>query len=1385
MNIKNVGLICLVALLCCVSSVVWGLAGEYQRNGEVYLLVGDGAKKGVYRLNDPASDGVAVSGVTPLYDPGKSYGMSVNLNRHVFTFTETIADIFTMMSGNIEVNIKASGKNQLQGFHCDHRSKWAEHFRPIYTSPGPAANYPGYYTLTPTSFGYTASRNVGSCCGCGAPRVANSWPVYVISPGTNGKASIPNGMWYQSNDNDTHGRPGKAYRDRVEGKCHSYDLLEWYTGISGNTPVNQGKRAESYEKRIARAILGSCIDPCGTNQDSLTQDAQPQYVSISLSSMGRTYCYTRTQSSTSDGKVTLNLANYTGPLIRAPRLNDLTTEWVGCSLKNTSSDYVYVLGSKAIEDWLRELGFAIPAGFKVTAVSVSDQWYLKGGIVFAYNSSNGMAYQFTRSEGASGSEGTTTYFRGIGLGTGIDDIKADGFGNMYYGKTAYFPNAASSFSSADASAVQWTAVSIDTGVAKGRIIYDQKVTKSVYRLALGATSETLVNSVVIGTDKWEQFFRVPITLADGRNYSVITKNNYTSIVSTPDWSWIDSLPRKDAAVPSISLPQFVQLGVINVATPPDPGASSSTVDIVGPTNDMLEQVTQGYYSFKVENPPRWERDDWNANNLANVSDENDNGTIGYFAATASKAGTDANSGISDHVLYEWSIYKTQDAYGNVISPADLVANSGSSSVPEYTTSPGISYYLPAGVYQIMCRAKYKWYNYNLLAFGSTVASKSMCLTPAGFEQAIPALLSPDITAANFPGMVAVPSGCAVAMLKVNLQEPIDKGKPTLIQCKGTTSTTFKDPLQTSTGVKYFAVNENTLYNWRLKEEEALFTLPNITDDSKVGDVKWVEDFVGYSWQYKMMLPTGLFVQGIANPKVTDVDPLTRDRNATIATFKLDFPTDPVLAELTCEAFRMWKYNYKKYNEYGIPIGIDEKTGVASYSAKVALLVLDNTPPQVIRVNGKSLPNLTLKGATGETLTSIGGNPEFIEVTVRDNNPFGNIASACLITGISNHSPKKQVGTLQFECGAGKNYVPRMRLADLATGSLSVNAVKLSAVAGDDFTGLSNIEAKKVLRYSAPGFEAGTYNSDVFKIVRTPSSDLPGGATFSEVVYKIALSDLQHFDNTGVTDSGRYGFPTRLPLNFANNSPNYNGDGDIGFAHPGYGLAFSAMDSSGYRQDNVMVGNIDVIDNKRPVLYMVITDMKTTESTSIPLFDSNQAVNETTATTTVQSLYDCVTSAVTWTPGATAVFGGFTGYATSTIYGLPVPPITDFSKYAVISPPLIENEVETILELKFFDNIGVATSAALPSFSVVGPDAASIYFKEGMPTVTVKGDSQSNYKARAIFRHPGVYKISAEVKDTALDYSRKDTPNNRKLEFGLIIVPSTMDIRVINREVERR
>jgi len=1364
---------------------VYARAPEYDRNGECYLLIGDGAKRGVYRLNNPSNEsGISVSGSTSLYDPLSSYGISVNLNRHIFTFSETLEHDYTILPGNIKVKAKPAGQAIMQGFHADHRNYWGEKYRPVYTTSGAPSCY---VQLTAKTYGYdTVAGSYG----------VEKFPIYVVTPDAGGYISIPNGEWYQSFDPDRMSRPGKHYRDRVIGKAHNYDLLEWYSGISGNIPTDKGKKAESFDKKIARAMLGSCIDPCGTDQLDLTQDADPQYVSISLSSLGRTYCYTRTQSSTEDGKVTLDNSAYTGPLIRQSRLNDPSTQWVGCSLRSTTSDYVYVLGSQVIKDWLIAKGVTIPPGFNITAVSVSDQWYLNGGIVFAYNASNGMAYQFTRTENTDGSEGSSPYYRGVNLGTGIDDVKADGDGNLYYGKTAKFPNAPSGFTTANISNLEWTSVSKDINRATGRIVFNQRITKSVYRLGLSAVSGTLEGSAELGNDKWEQYFWVPYTLSDGTPYNTITKNNYPTYAATTDWHWIDLLPKKDPT-PSVALPTRVQLGVINVAAPPRVykiDGKAGVIDIVGPLNGtdwITNEVRQNLYTFKAENNPLWERDDWNKryydpSNPANIIDINGNGTLGGFVSTVSKKGTYVSSELSDHVLYEWSIYQIQDAYGVATTTPQLVKCSGTNpSSPEFTPKPEISHYLTSGLYQITCRAKFKWYDYDRLPFGSTIADKPACLIPVGtaYEAADPAPTPAAVNTTTFPGLRPVPSDATTMLLKVNFQEqpPADIISTEILK-KSPTDADFIKPKEAG-GYKYHVVDERQFNDWKLEKEDKLFVLPTITDSNMVGTVRWADPVAYYTWSLQLDLP------GNHPYPATLPGKNTSSSADTAVNFDIKIPTDPASGTLECNANRSYEYDYNAYDGDGNPLGVFTKRTTIKYRGRVNVLVLDKTPPHVVSVNGTALDGTTfvLKGFTGDSLSEAGlANPKSLKIVVRDNNPFANATYTCRFSERI-HDPNNQLSTLFYERGSAKSFVPTTSLTNLVeTTKMTVAALRAQVALGNDCGSVPALDARRVLSYSSPGLDVlNDSQTDTYFGISRARVTVPAGSLYSELEYEISLASFTDFlDQSQTTPSDLIEHPSRLPIDFANSSPNYDAAGSYGFAHAGYAITFTAQDSSGLRMAGpVLVSLIDIVDNKRPVLWVRVHDMKSEKGENIP-----ELLGESRN-------YNHFPDIAEWRPNSAGIFSDLKPTVGGVTYwGLPVPPLASTTGILEKHPPEIENQVEILVTLNSDDNIGVAIDKAAaieqerpaeePWFEITGPNSSSLYYKEG--STAIKIPNPHNVQSyRTILRQPGVYEVSARVEDTARWFDNSTRHNTRTLKFGLIVVPTTMDIRIIERDSNRK
>lgn len=106
-----------------------------------------------------------------------------------------------------------------------------------------------------------------------------------------------------------------------------------------------------------------------------------------MSPFGRTYLYSRTQTSTTDGKIEMGgiEVSPTSPNVIG-FINDLSTQWVGVSTKSKSEDYIYLLGTRTIKSWLDDYNIKVPS-LAITSVAVSDQWWLDGGIIYAYDKS--------------------------------------------------------------------------------------------------------------------------------------------------------------------------------------------------------------------------------------------------------------------------------------------------------------------------------------------------------------------------------------------------------------------------------------------------------------------------------------------------------------------------------------------------------------------------------------------------------------------------------------------------------------------------------------------------------------------------------------------------------------------------------------------------------------------------------------------------------------------------------------------------------------------------------------------------------------------------------------------------------------------------------------
>jgi hypothetical protein len=875
-------------------TLVYGLAVEYLRNGECYLLIGHNDQKfrGVYRLNNPSgeSDGEPVG--AKLFDPYDSYGIAVNLDRKVYTFSESTAPTYVMPNVKIRRKLKKPGGVGLWGAHCDTRKSYHvstegitynQSGRPLYTTKGPMGSTNANLSDNPTNVSWPWSGTVKPTI-----KKTNKWFfqkthvkchlncsltngygdgcwLHFVNVDSKGYGYVPNNSWWQSRDADPKGRKGNMfYWDRVYRKYTYYNLNYWQKTMGIWKPwspvysKSAGVADTIYDEIVKRSRISACINVCCVNgSNEQTFSAKPKFTCLAMSPFGRMYLYTRTKNSDKDGQLRLNgkPVSPNNPNIRG-YLNDLSTKWVGVSAKNTSEDYIYLLGTKLIKEWLADFNIK-PSSLNIKSVTVSDQWWLDGGIVYAYDDQEGAAYQFIRFDKAGNNTCKATPKK-IVIGKGVNDLKTDGFGNLYFAKTTKDP--------AKKSTIGWDELykydpyMFYSGRAYLMAYYRQKVFKTVFCHEIGATTDYEIGKVHIGNNIYRRFFSIPLSL-----YYKLKPANIESIAKKPGWTWLTPLLVNNL----IEDPKLTELGVINVSTPPivtKPNGKLGLVDVVGIEasdpgfNFLTDEVKQGMYSFRIENPPYWQ----GRNNVAVPGktgwegDINYNGIEGGFVSSLMNTSSSVDS--SPEVLYNWKIYKIHDAFGNPLPSPQLVKEVND------TSSPEINYYFRSGIYQIMVSAKFKWYDFNSLPFGSTVADLNSSIRPStGYEIAAAALIDLGINSGSFPGLkTPFPGNTAVTILQVNKQLPLPTGKEVAVQ--KLEGSKWKDP-KVYNSSKYHCVWEKELNRWRLKGDPKdppndylhdLYNLPVVNNSNKVpGSLKWKNSMpVQYEWTFSLTSPKG-------------------------------------------------------------------------------------------------------------------------------------------------------------------------------------------------------------------------------------------------------------------------------------------------------------------------------------------------------------------------------------------------------------------------------------------------------------------------------------------------------------------------------------------------
>ena len=778
MNMRKCERILLVMLLVFFGgSLSLATAAEqdarYKRNGEAYLLIGKESElpagnidyRGIWRMSDP-------EGIFKLKEPQYLVGevdildMTVDLYRNIHTLSDpkktAIGNNFKIKRQVIDdgVTIAEADKGCHSYIHYDHRNAYWGHNTPLYRT-GPAnRTVKGSVPIKSAGPGVetTAPDNPDAYL----PKFSNAALQLGVHTGKKWY-EIPNGAWYSS----WNRKKGcqwfyQVFADKVTGTQYDWSLQQWKPNITAMSYSKQSGKpfATTYDMQIKRATLAGCLDGCGgaSGDDAVKTDKMifSSAFMPMLDKLGnatsRTYFYSRPEGKANYSITTTGegSSNYVlkGDAVGYDKVPD--TQWLGVSMKDENSDYLYCLGNSVIKKWIKD-GGGNSTGINIAAVTVSNQWNQKGGIVFAFDEKEKMVYKFVRNEAGAHENSAfpiSSILAQIGADNDakIDDIKADGDGNLFVGLT--FPGVDLTVKEVTS---KWTLNNAYTyelqppgsELQKGSLLFKQDFTKSIFRISAMGEPPKEVGKKVVAT----QVYKRDVAM-DPKGWLELQTAGMGS-VGTIVASWTTppakgtisdySIYTKKSTDPDIGR---ARLAVINVPKPPDVlslGGDKSYLDIIGayknsiPIFDPNKRSTQQnvndrysgtldtrqLYFYMVENYPI----PTGAQNPTVTPDYDGDGRYGGFVSTIINPNPSTDQTNPGTIRYHWRIWMVarqtgKDNTGKPIfeplSPAEPMSESVAGSYFNW-------FYTPiGGKFIITCRVDYDWYDYTLVPFGTTI-----------------------------------------------------------------------------------------------------------------------------------------------------------------------------------------------------------------------------------------------------------------------------------------------------------------------------------------------------------------------------------------------------------------------------------------------------------------------------------------------------------------------------------------------------------------------------------------------------------------------------------------------------------------------------------------
>lgn len=772
----------------------YALAPEYERNGECYLLIGQGpaAMKGVFRLNNPEKTKY-FDPAKHLFTPNNTFSFAVDLNRVIYTFTEAVESGYSLLSSKLKRQVLDSGSTDHADwgyhayFHYDHRG-WGVGSNVYRVGPaGRTIRGAGssFYSAGPGSAIPTPAGNP-------LPTFTGSLLLNTI-PGKNWY-EIPNGSWYSSwkaaSAVGSFGTFYVVFGDKEEGKAHNWTLYSWTpNNLNLDAPVytsNSGKVvATSYDKKISRQVFAGCLDGCGGASgsgsgvaDEMTNDLA--FMPPIKSQPSRTYFYSRPKYQ-SGAEISLNGSLYKpvpgNPLIGLP--DNVDTLWIGVSMRNVSTDYVYALGTTVIKNWYKQVTGADAASMNISAVAVSNQWNQEGGIVYAYDQAGKMIYKFQRQE-KSGSPISKERYQALSMASilsavgakpnsVIDDIKADGFGSMYFAMSHPAKSVAEYdprfyFDPDEGIYLLKGTKNPGDGTWPGNIIYKQGYGKVVFERNNRSGKVGEIGRKDFAVRYYNVPFNMPIagmeqliTVGVGSAKAILA--SWSAVIGNNNGKWdAGDYNYGTAGAPGFyeynyGDPGQCRLSVINVPTPDvvlSLGGKKSYLDIIGPylnTIPMPDTVNRNtnqgsglisptpvslspdkLYFYMVENYPLPD----GTQDPTEQPDYDKDGRQGGFITSMVNPESSTKGG---KVYYRWRTWLVEDLYGNPVCKA-------MESKPPTNSNTGMNHYYyfyspVPGKYILTCQVLYDWYDYDLLKFGDTIDDLPNVLRKS--EKALPVM----------------------------------------------------------------------------------------------------------------------------------------------------------------------------------------------------------------------------------------------------------------------------------------------------------------------------------------------------------------------------------------------------------------------------------------------------------------------------------------------------------------------------------------------------------------------------------------------------------------------------------------------------------------------